>query len=153
MCKASIEAGKVRNAQEKDRTILGTSPYGFPQLMRTQDMGDGCVTCPKIGQSMHFVNVPLELQETMGVPGRFVAAFVEEEDDVPDTIFYEGRQIDLMALAQYSQGQVDLVKKVHVTMVSVMSPEERQKMIDIINGTSPTSNSRAARSEQAVATA
>ncbi len=153
MCKASIEAGKVRDAQEGDRTVLGTSQYGFPQLQRTRDIDDDCVTCPKIGQNMHFANVPSKLQGTMGVPGRFEAAFVEEDDDEPDSIFYEGRQIDLMALAQHSQEQGDLDSKVYVTMVSIMSPAERQNMIDIINGTSPTSDSRAARSERAIVTA
>lgn len=120
MCKASVDARKTRDPEIGDQTVLGTSPHGFPQVTRSQDAADDCVTCAKIGQNMLFENVPAQFQQLLQFPAQFDATFVEGIDDTPDTIFYDGRQIDLMELANYSQQQPP-TNKVRVTMLSMMN--------------------------------
>lgn len=133
MCKASVEALLTRDAKQGDVTRLGFSPHGFPQFERPQDEATGTVTCALTGQKIQFDQIPEAVQQKYDLPPSFAAAFVEDVGDVPDKIFLgDGRLIDLGELVWEEGVQEDVI----VTMLDVMTADERQRMLDSIAGRS-----------------
>lgn len=138
MCKASIEALATRDAQEGDVTILGTSPYALPQLVRRVDgyaMGEATVTCAKTGRKMLISGMVPAVQAILGVSKDATdVVFVEDIGDVPDRIFVleNKRLVDLAEV--FWEQNASGGGKITATMLGEMTAEEREEMLAMIAG-------------------
>lgn len=131
MCKASQQATHTRDAQRGDKTQLGISEHGLAQFQLLEHVANpaGTLTCPCNGQMMSLSGIPAYFQEKYGVPGEISAVFIENGDDISDSVAWEKLDLDLWEMAYEAAQDGGLVE---VTMHSVLSEAELKVVLDAI---------------------
>lgn len=97
MCKGSLVAKNVIEAQKGARYQIGISSHGLPafhpQGMKTED----CIACVKNGETLTLLGIPVALQQKHQIGATEKVTFIDTGDNTADKVrlWKTGKHIDL----------------------------------------------------------
>ena len=128
MCKASMYAKHVEQAEKGVQYGIGTSQHGLPAFHPKGKTTAECVSCVKDGEVLTLLRIPFDVQRKHRVAENAVVTFVDTGDNRHDLIRFEnGTQVSLGEFA--GKGVIAYVGALERPGVSDLSPVRKREIV------------------------